>query len=130
MTLVFIGKGLVLGGLGPFKNRGHLGSRYIEVNIPVPWMLLEWFPYQKIHNFYPALLTLINNSSGGPFSTTCPASKTKICLNLEGVKSSFVEVKNKTAQNGILHKKLHQKGTMIGKPPEIFREKWCFDEFH
>ena len=28
MTLVLIGKGLVLGGL-TFKNRGHLGSRYI-----------------------------------------------------------------------------------------------------
>ena len=28
MTLVLSGKGLVLGGL-TFKNRGHLGSRYI-----------------------------------------------------------------------------------------------------
>ena len=28
MTLVLIGKGLVFGGL-TFKNRGHLGSRYI-----------------------------------------------------------------------------------------------------
>ena len=30
MTLVLIGKGLVLGGL-TFKNRGHLGSRYIYI---------------------------------------------------------------------------------------------------
>ena len=32
MTLVLIGKGLVLGGL-TFKNRGHLGSRYIYILI-------------------------------------------------------------------------------------------------
>jgi len=32
MTLVFDwGKDLVLGGMGPFKNRGHLGSRYLYV---------------------------------------------------------------------------------------------------
>ena len=35
MTLVLIGKGLVLGGL-TFKNRGHLGSRYIYLE-PKKW---------------------------------------------------------------------------------------------
>ncbi len=30
MTLVLMGKGLVLRGL-TFKNRGHLGSRYVLV---------------------------------------------------------------------------------------------------
>ena len=44
MTLVLIGKGLVLGGL-TFKNRGHLGSRYIYLE-PKKWphILEDFFP--------------------------------------------------------------------------------------
>ena len=45
--------------------------------------IVPMVPLPNNHQCLPAV-TLINNSSGGPFSTTCPASKTKICLNLEG----------------------------------------------
>ena len=36
MTLVLTGKGLVFGGL-TFKNRGHLGSRYIYIYTYLSW---------------------------------------------------------------------------------------------
>ena len=41
MTLVLIGKGLVLRGLA-FKHRGHLGSRYIYI------YLFFWFDRLRI----------------------------------------------------------------------------------
>jgi len=57
-----------------------------------------------------------------------PRIKDEDLLEPRGVlPSSFVEVKNITAQNAILQKqkKIHQNGTMIEKPPNIFRAK-CF----
>ena len=43
MTLVLMGKGLVLGGL-TFKNRGHLGSRYIYTSFP--WHDIDTTPME------------------------------------------------------------------------------------
>ena len=54
MTLVLIGKGLVLGG-STFKNRGHWGSRYIYIL----WFVLVHNEKAKVDDFLHDLLYLV-----------------------------------------------------------------------
>ena len=51
MTLVLIGKGLVLGGL-TFKNRGHLGSRYIHAYTGLHLLMWDQFDIMHIHSIW------------------------------------------------------------------------------
>ena len=96
MTPVLIGKGLVLGG-STFKNRGHLGSRYILLSIlsiqkpnamenPVRFSPkihpLGIFAHRKIlgQNIYPFCNAFLKHSFPFPEIGICEVQPEGICV--------------------------------------------------
>ena len=116
MTLVVVGKGLVLGGL-TFKNRGHWGSRHTHTHIYIyiTWYWYLYILYAIIYHFNWSILhQLWPPCSYGYTWFTCCSSKIDQC------KDEFSGSGNVASQSGWFQWRFHMKKKL---PPESLGTK-------